>query len=413
MFHKVLLTYTILILLLHKALIVYNFSFIILIGLFGIIVFSILQSTLQGKSVISYNKNDIYLGLYLLIISISLFRSYMNGLFEISPIFTIMGVYFITYFYFLYVRTNKELNYKKLIFSGLNLYLLINLILYSIGYESPHRIILSDTFGENATLKIFGISHERILFPLAPNIQSYGLICGSLLLYNLIIYRKNKNIYNIFFVLIATISLILTDSRGQILFLIIILFIYIFFNNFFLKRQFFFIITYIFSVFYIVVIIYSIYSFFDIELLVRENSVTIFSGRELIWIEFLTHYRPTVFDALFGYGNDGHVISGISKNYSYLFTNWLNPESASVHNNSFQLILDIGFIGLGLLYFIIYRTIQTYREHYFFNKNPLNLAAIYILNYLLISGTTEGVLNPENSFTILILIILIVFTSSK
>ena len=70
MFHKVLLTYTILILLLHKALIVYNFSFIILIGLFGII-----GSIIGGNAafLMSQNVLNTVFAIFLLIVSFNLY----------------------------------------------------------------------------------------------------------------------------------------------------------------------------------------------------------------------------------------------------------------------------------------------------------------------------------------------------
>ncbi len=328
----------------------------------------------------------------------------MNGLFELSPIITIIGTYLTFFFYLLYVKTNYKVDFVKAIFKGINIYIALNLVLLVIGVESNKSVILSDSFGDNTMLGLFGISSDRVLFPLSASIHSYGLICGSMILYNTILFREEKKISQFVFLVITIASLVLTDARGQIFFLLVLLIPVFFANKLFLKNQLLIITTYVFSVVYITMILYLIYLSLDIELLVRSDSKTILSGREIIWLEFISNYKPNLLQFLIGFGNDGHLISGISSHYSYMFSNWTNPESASVHNNTFQLLLDIGFVGLTLVYYVAYSAIKNFRIKYQKYGKAKYMAPIFVINYLLLSGTTEGVMNPENSFAILLLI---------
>lgn len=402
--HKYLIKYLLPALLIHKAFSGFSYGYIILSGVLSIIGLALIFNLHKGAHTVRSDKTVRVLFFYLLVLLISLIRSYINGLFELSPIITIIGTYLIFFFYFLYVKTNYKLDFVKAIFNGINIYIALNLVLFVIGVESNKSVILSDSFGRNTILGLFGIPFDRVLFPLSASIQSYGLVCGTTILYNTILFREEKKISQFVFLVISIASLIMTDARGQIFFLLILLIPVFFANKLFLKNQLFIITTYVFSVVYITLILYFVYLSLDIELLVRSGSTTILSGREIIWLEFISNYRPNLLQFLIGFGNDGHLISGISSHYSYIFSNWTNPESASVHNNTFQLLLDIGFIGLTQVYYISYLAIKNFRIKFQKYGKGKYLAPIFIINYLLLSGTTEGVMNPENNFAILLLI---------
>lgn len=139
-----------------------------------------------------------------------------------------------------------------------------------------------------------------------------------------------------------------------------------------------------------------------------RRSNLLLGGREVLWFEFYTYFKNFSFMHFFGYGIFGQAASGISSNYTYLFT-WevMNPELITLHNTVLQTITDIGFIGISILLWLLYLMIDYFTS--IINKNLLldNVAikvALFSLIYLVLIGATEVSINVYNFYTFYIFV---------
>ncbi|WP_394367019.1 O-antigen ligase family protein [Costertonia aggregata] len=148
---------------------------------------------------------------------------------------------------------------------------------------------------------------------------------------------------------------------------------------------------------------------FDLEQFSRENT-TLLSWRDVIWEIFFEHYDPSVTELLFGYGNVGQFISGISYEYEYLFSNWPNPTQISLHNNTLQMLVDIGVIGIlsffSVLYYVVRFSIRQYRK---FN-NKIYLLIPGVVNYILLLGFSDIIVNISNIGVYFVIMFIIINT---
>ena len=106
-----------------------------------------------------------------------------------------------------------------IIYSGY-LLILINFILHTIGIEAiPKNIIVGD-YGNASVLELFNIYTKRVLFYLAPGLQSYGIFVGTYFIISVgkLKYSSDTKVMSLLMCVICLYSLILTDVRGSIFF---------------------------------------------------------------------------------------------------------------------------------------------------------------------------------------------------
>ncbi|MBN1265958.1 MAG: O-antigen ligase family protein [Anaerolineales bacterium] len=71
------------------------------------------------------------------------------------------------------------------------------------------------------------------------------------------------------------------------------------------------------------------------------------SNRHIIWAGAFTGAFRNLSAALFGHGIFGHLTSGASRLYAYLFeVSWTRPTMMPAHNSYIQILLDGGLMGL-------------------------------------------------------------------
>jgi hypothetical protein len=321
----------------------------------------------------------------------------------------------------------RQFQLKKGLLFAFGLYISMNVVFYFIGIDAHDSIYL--TSYPSQMLGFLHIKASRVLFPMADGINGFGLLTGAVLvghfrLLNTNVWKKEK-IISFCLVVICVFVILLTDSRGALVFSIISILIMYFHQKFYKLIRWSPIIFPFISLF--VVFLASKFTVNIPSWLVRPNSswsnsqITysnqlcqellhqtngIFSNRPVIWSVVLSELMDIKPIHLVGYGFRGQVMSNISANYSCLFSSYTDSLLASAHNIWLQFVLDVGYLGLimtmGLLYYLLLHLpgLISISKGYFY------LAIEGILLYILFIGTIEAPLSPD-FFCIFIMVIFI------
>jgi hypothetical protein len=333
---------------------------------------------------------------------------------------------------------NPEIEQRKQLRKGLvyafGLYIVINLVFYLLGIDTHDPIYLTRYPAQ--MLNLIGIKSYRVLFPMADGINSFGLLAGAVLVGHYQLLKLHTRIVEkiaIFFaVLVCFIVILLTDSRGALLFSIISIAILYLSKNIFkyIRWSPFFISS---LPIFILIFAPGIFST-EISWLNRPrsewtndqgsnlnqdcqqalaNSSGMLSNRPIIWrsvVDELSHFKLIY---VVGFGQRGQVVSDISERYACLFASYSYNLSASTHNIWLQSILDIGFIGLIITVLLLVNLILKITSQIDSDGNSGHKALLNILLYIILIGSIEAPLSPDY-FTIFVFFIYItvsVFTS--
>jgi O-antigen ligase len=125
-----------------------------------------------------------------------------------------------------------------------------------------------------------------------------------------------------------------------------------------------------------------------------ENDAAGLNSRETVWQQTLERYRslsPT--RQAVGHGPQGHIASGASERYAFLFQRgFIDPVTAGSHSSALQQLLDGGWIGLLLLLGGIAATLR--RLTVPGAHDPVMLAGVGLLMTLAFLGASESVVAP-------------------
>jgi hypothetical protein len=347
--------------------------------------------------------------------------------------FLILGFFVFTAFW-----ANPEpaqiFHLKKSLIYAFGLYITMNVILFVIGIDPKDQIYLA-TY-PSQMLGYFHIQSNRILFPMADGINAFGLLAGAVAVGDFQLLKlpvgRTEKIILIFLLVECFCIIILTDSRGALLFSILSVMIIS------LPRKLFrfirwspFIISFLplLLVTFLPNILSTTTSWLNrprsewgineptnsnqnCQELLNISSRTL-SNRPIIWSSVIGELKNFTMIQLVGYGFRGQVISNISESYSCLFASFSDSLLASAHNIWLQLILDIGYIGLiitiGLILYLNLRLTRIISSH---GGEFLFTSLVNILLYILLIGSLEAPISPDFFclFSLVIFISLSTFT---
>ncbi|MBM3410169.1 MAG: hypothetical protein FJY18_00855 [Bacteroidetes bacterium] len=101
----------------------------------------------------------------------------------------------------------------------------------------------------------------------------------------------------------------------------------------------------------------------------------------------------------------GHMTSGASFNWAFVFSSYKNPETVHPHNTILSMMFDIGILGLLTVLYLLHRISQTIVT--LWKKGLTNEAMTYyaLLFYIIFISITESFIGPYymNAITIFIL----------
>lgn len=341
--------------------------------------------------------------IYLLLGSYAFCQSVVNPDF---PSFFFLGDWlgwFITSVFFLSVflrRRNKhEIDHlREGICLSIIIYIVANVVLYFLGAQQDFDFYFKQVTAVMA--RSLGIYINRVVFPTATGINSFGIIAGAGAVVSTIFLISQKKMFlrltGLFGLLSSIFVMILTDSRGALVYGLIAVLLSLFPYQMitrYLRWSGAVSPLFPFAVMTALGIIpTSITNTFS-RPTANPLSNSIISGRLYIWDVVIDYFHTFDISHLTGLGYRGQAAVDISNRYSSLFKFAYAPEFAGAHNQIFQTLIETGYSGILLVLIAI--TITLYRlsreEH-----DTAGKAMFFILVYFILAGITESVLTLES-----------------
>jgi len=319
-------------------------------------------------------------------------------------------------FFFLLLACHTDNKKRKrllqAIFYTFELYIAINFILFIFGIKSIELTYLTNYPAQ--MLSALGISLNRTMFSMAGGINSFGILPGAIMvgLFPLLISRRDlfSRIFLILVILIGMSVILLTDSRGSLIFSIITLVLmYIPPELFKIFRWSPILISFL-PVFVLIVFPFLLDP--RIDLFIRPRSegnerntsamITteckdylkqtrgFLSNRPFIWEMIIDDLHDFKITQIIGYGIRGQVVSGLSNSYSCLFSSFVRPTLASAHNSWLEIFLDYGYFGLVIILIFLITVIRKLSKFYEETKDELYKGMLACILYITLTGTLES-----------------------
>ena len=172
----------------------------------------------------------------------------------------------------------------------------------------------------------------------------FGLMIVATLPYLLTAFKFEKSKYDIFFILLLMLYLLLISNRGSFLSISVFLLTYILYPTIIKSPKFFkFYLIVNFLTIILLIYLYLNYSSFGNELSLKYFNKDLDSGRPVIWLQLLEYINE---ELLFGYGTD--------QSSTYIQSFHSSKVSLSSHNSYLEILLTGGLLGLSLLLLLTY-----------------------------------------------------------
>ena len=361
---------------------------------------------------------------YLALLDISLIRGAKAGAYEkLSTSLREAALYvFVLWFAYLLVataRTRVERD-RRLICLALSpvVYAIINLLLHFAHFTSPQAASLAsnpltaatEVGTSDTTLAFLGIHAGRALFPMAESVNYFGIICGVGMTGAAVLamYRSGATRrWLIVAALACAVCVLLGDSRGPLASGLAVILYFLF-----SKRQ--RAATWVAGLLPVLPIL--LVAVLNLVVAIGASSTlsrggggnfATATGRTKIWSvawHFLASAGPK---DLVGWGANGHLSSGASNGWAYLFRGLLvDPATANTHDLVLQSIFDMGIIGLLALAVAAVMSARAFAKDYEIDRASPARALLAMLVVLILSGITEAsptYLAPENLVMMLLL----------
>ncbi len=366
-------------------------TFLLLTSLFIFNIYIIYAGCKNNSLKLFYSKSDLLIALFVF----AVIRSFFATAIGFS---TLIYLVFILVFFTLLIKFDiQKPHFFRSVLLAFCWIVVVNLLLYLIGINADIFVKKVD-LNDSRILEYIGISLQRSRFFIFNNFAYYAMMLGILFIGRNYIALNNK--YSKYAIIGSLLlSFLILDARGPFFALIIV----IVFRNILYKLKAFGFFIFCFAI----GIIPFAYSLISIYLgLQSSDNLAIVSSRDILWQAFFLNYDPSLVQFVFGYGYLGQYISGISAEYEYLFTNWGNASQISLHNSYLQYIMDLGIIGLLLLYYLIR---NTFKKIEYLKMNELKL----LIYYFLLLGISDMSIQINNFVVFFYFIILLNFIDHK
>lgn len=371
--------------------------------LFILIYLGVFFSGLASQKVIllqkQYNKPLRFVYIYLIIILISYFRAYEFSVFKILSYlsFTLFIIYYLSEVLSEYYRseTSPIDTFRAYIISPFTFYIALNFVCWILNLKIDNKSNNEVEIGPAVVLSSFGYAIERVNFLFSKGINGYAVMLGAISSYFTLdmILNKKWSAQNIILYTTLIISILLTDARSAIAFPIMILIVcysIMFLNLKFVIR----IGAYLFIGIPIIAVIFipllAEIEFFN-QFARSDSDLFTLNGRLFIWFFAVDEFINFKLIHLVGYGFEGHVSSGASQNWSFLFASFSNPEAVHPHNSLLSITFDLGYTGILLVLIILNQVSSKLTTFYTKNKKEA-LTFFSLLLYIILISVTESFL---------------------
>ncbi|MBN2389056.1 MAG: O-antigen ligase family protein [Anaerolineales bacterium] len=302
---------------------------------------------------------------------------------------------------------------------GLGLYLLVNVLLYSIGVHPGAGIYLANYPAQ--MLSWLGISTDRVLFPMADGINNFGIFSGLVLVVlfpQLLSQHRPRDIAVVVLFLLGAVSvLLLADTRGAVVFAGLTIVLALLPPHWFKRLQW---LPFLISLLPVMILVVApgLYSN-EITWLSRgetqwhdparvgdtlsecatslENASGSLSNRPLIWRVVLDDLAAPRWIHLVGYGYRGQMVSGVSDLYRCLFASYHFPELATAHNLWLQSAMDVGYIGMIVTLGLMVVLLRNFTDGWQGGGIPVHKSTALGLIYILCAGSLEALFSMDFS----------------
>lgn len=328
------------------------------------------------------NRLWVALFLYLLLIMVAHMRGIYSGTMQLWSFIGFL-LWSLSTFLFVYLAVVMHApagRVKALIgayFSGMAVYLVVNFAAYAAGMHGTFK--LEDGLGANRLMSFVGIQMSRLSFPISSGPTAFGPIAGMLATIGLVLLFFGtggwRRLLGLSAVFLGLAGLFLVDSRSALVSVPLALLISTFFIRVPSSRKYLLLVSMLLPLVPLLMVgLIKLIEYSDLAALLQRQSgfaqrLGVASGRENIWLgvmHILAQLDPL---HIVGYGAYGQVISGASKEYSWVFSQF-GASIATAHNASLQVILDMGYIGCAVWVFLIYQIQKAYADGLKFNDLP-------------------------------------------
>ena len=296
---------------------------------------------------------------------------------------------------------------------GLQVYVAVNVITFFLGVSSQLSSY-ADT-GSSRILSSLGLDIDRTLFPVALGVNGFGIIAGLSSAISIAYLLHSRNFSNFILLLSSFTALLLSGSRGALLFTILSVFAYFIFLQ--LKRA-----TLLkkFLAFALVasypLLTFLIYALSEVDFLFVGEMFDLgdnpLSNRHYVWESALESIGTfPVYNFLFGWGYLGQAASGVYQGYEQYFNHYpgIATEKVSVHSSAIQLLIDIGLLGV-LLVLVLYYGLVRLALHSLANEDTAS-GRIFIFIFIFYS-VTAGAFDLTINFSNLVFLYIFFVTIS-
>lgn len=284
---------------------------------------------------------------------------------------------FLTFLLALFSSLERELKknnfvtvFVKIVYLPILLYIALNLGLYFLGIKG-----YVDSIGNGLLFSYFGLQIERVKFFLTTGINAYGSLLGCVLnvsLIGLFIVKKYKKIF-LSGLIISTISLLLTDSRGPIIYSILVFLLIQFIYSRTSSPKFLWLIPLIGFIGPVITLsTLALLAQSDFGEAISRSSEDLETGnaRSIIWtIAFSDFFTFKPEHHIFGYGEFGHYTAGLSQQWAFVFAEREGSEYMHPHNTFLSIALDYGYFGLVLFLVFQYAVLRYIKSNWNANKS--------------------------------------------
>jgi O-antigen ligase len=311
---------------------------------------------------------------------------------------------------------------------ALGLYVAANVFLHVAGFRQPYTAYLAEY--PAYMLTSLGIQWNRTLFPLADGINSFGVIAGATtVMYLPILARSTDKIKRTMAaVVIATglAAILMTDARAALI--LVIAFAVAGLLPEWLGRY----VRWVplaasalpVALMLIAPAVFGTLHGFErpegqMAALERDELAAelcagritpqggALSNRPQIWQTVLNEFREPDPVHLFGFGFRGQAAAGISGELSCIFLSHTNRHLAGAHNVWLQTLIEIGYIGVLVVFALTIWLIVRLSRLRHDNADPVLSGLLGGVLYLIAAGALESTLSPDYSGTFLIFLIAI------
>jgi len=312
-------------------------------------------------------------------------------------------------------RTAHPDNVTKALLSGVGIFVMVNLVLHALGVKPPQQLGQAASTGDAVMLSFLGMDIQRVFFPLATSLNSYGVISGVTMVAGFAMFWRSSGGWGARFwwlcmMLAGVVSALLSDTRGAALFAVLAMLAMALPWRLWSKAHWFILASPLAFLAAAGLIVFLSAEGSDlIQGVTRADALPgdVGSGRLLVWASVVDLLYPFEINHLIGYGAYGQVTSGVSRYYEMMFSYLDNPAYATLHNTILQYVVDAGYVGFGLLFYLLFSGTRTHcANDNFRKKGGTGVAVVSVVLFLIMAGWTESVISLYFRDTLFLLVMI-------